>query len=453
MVAIATELDALLNDGTSVGSLVRNDARTVSARVYSDPEVYRLELERIFDRAWLMICHESEIPNPGDFVMRTMGEDRVIVTRDASGQINILLNSCSHKGTQVCRAEQGSTPTFSCPYHGWVYRNTGELMQVPAEKEAFKDALDKPNLGLKRARMGIYQGFVFGTWNESGISLEEHLGDVRWYLDMVFGALDNGMEVAGPPVRWVVDANWKIAAGDNFSGDAYHITTTHRSFQEIGMAPMGSGTADTRLSGLSVCDPVHGHGLRCTGAVYIEGGEPSIEHVCTSVGIPIDRIDEMRRRLSAEQIECFTKAPPRVGNVFPNFSWTNAPFPTEHGGAVEPLTSVRTWQPRGPNHMEVLTWPMVYKDAPPETKAAARRCVIRTFNSSGIFESDDAEMWSAIQRSLAGVQGRRRELLYKATSEPDSTEWPGPLDARPGFATEDNLWNFYLTWQRWMRAA
>src|ERR1051325_681520 len=88
----------------------------IPARVFGDRGLYELELRRIFARAWLFIGHESELPNPGDFAMRQMGEDAFIFIRDAEGVIRVLFNACRHRGTQICRVEKGNAAQFICPY-------------------------------------------------------------------------------------------------------------------------------------------------------------------------------------------------------------------------------------------------------------------------------------------------------------------------------------------------
>src|SRR5882757_6059939 len=116
--ALAGRADSVLQDGTTVRDLVDLDRREVSMRVLSDPELYRLELQHIFTRAWVGLAHVNEIPNAGDFVLRHIGEDRVIVTRTPKGDVSVLLNVCAHRGFELCWADEGNSATFKCPYHG-----------------------------------------------------------------------------------------------------------------------------------------------------------------------------------------------------------------------------------------------------------------------------------------------------------------------------------------------
>src|SRR5262245_5854288 len=191
--------EPVLSDGTTLDELVSGGRdRRISARLMQDQEIFELEMERIFDRVWVFVAHESEIPAPGDFVTREIGLDPVIVTREPDGAVAVLLNLCSHRGSRVCSADRGCAEYFQCPYHGWMYETSGALAGIPMERDAYRGGIDKSRLGLKRARTALYQGLVFATWNEDGPGLEDYLGDYTYYLDLLFGDTDEGLEVVGP---------------------------------------------------------------------------------------------------------------------------------------------------------------------------------------------------------------------------------------------------------------
>src|SRR6202167_3866358 len=139
----------------AVGKYVVIDPATgkLDRRIFSDEAVYGDEMERIFVRAWLMIGHESLVPEPDDFFHTYMGEDPVILTRDGKGQLHALLNMCRHRGNRVVRCDDGNAKRFMCTYHGWTYRNDGSLEHVPGECEAYYGVLDKASLGLIEARI------------------------------------------------------------------------------------------------------------------------------------------------------------------------------------------------------------------------------------------------------------------------------------------------------------
>src|SRR5215471_16165354 len=103
----------------------------LSPRIYTDPEIYQLELERVFGRAWVLLCPEQQIPQHGDFFNTYVGADRVLVIRQKDGSINALLNQCRHRGNELMRPDCGNAKALTCSYHGWTYDLAGNLRNVP----------------------------------------------------------------------------------------------------------------------------------------------------------------------------------------------------------------------------------------------------------------------------------------------------------------------------------
>lgn len=120
----------------------------ISREIFVSEEIYQIELEQVFARSWLFLGHESQIPKVGDYFVSGMGEESVILCRDREGQIHAFLNSCRHRGMKVCRYDEGNTPVFTCPYHGWSYATDGRLAGVPFYKDAYHGKLDKSKWGL-----------------------------------------------------------------------------------------------------------------------------------------------------------------------------------------------------------------------------------------------------------------------------------------------------------------
>ena len=124
------------------------DARSlVDREAFVSDDIYRLEIERIFNRTWIFLAHESEIPAAGDYVTRILGRAPVVVVRGKDGAIHALLNSCRHRGTMICRADAGNIRHFVCPYHGWSYERDGRLITTTFDRHLPK-AIDFSELGL-----------------------------------------------------------------------------------------------------------------------------------------------------------------------------------------------------------------------------------------------------------------------------------------------------------------
>ena len=454
-----------LADGTRIEDLIDVERREVAARVLSDPEIYQLELERIFAKAWLLLGHDTEIPKSGDYVVRDMGEDQVIVSRDREGQVHVLLNMCTHRGMRVAMDEAGCTQVHRCVYHGWAFRPDGKFIGAPIEREQMHGNLrPKEQLGLRKARVQLYGGLIFATWNLEGPSLEEFLGDSKWYFDLLFCRTDSGLEMLGPPQRFIVPANWKAAAEQSAS-DGFHTLTLHRSLMETGQ--YGSSAEDIyanapAMYGVDISCR-QGHSLRCIPAEQTFSMFMTMEdfkklkpeerlNVLPPPGISKELLPQLRRHLSPEALTLMAKAPPQVGGMFPNVLVLFIYSPRTDGKYSGAL-ALHTYVPRGPNHLEFMNFIFAEKDAPEAMKRDMMANAIRASGTTGTIEQDDSDTWPHMSRNARGVVGRTQTLKYHALlGQKKPPDWPGGGYVYDGFTKDDTQWNWWLFYRELMTA-
>jgi phenylpropionate dioxygenase-like ring-hydroxylating dioxygenase large terminal subunit len=407
----------------------------IPAHIYNDQEIFALERDRLFGRAWVFVAHESEIPAPGDYVVRRVLGDSFIVVRDESGTVRVMFNMCLHRGMQVCRAEMGNASHFRCPYHAWTYRNDGRLAGLPFHAEAYGGEGGLARQGqtlLPAPSMDSYNGLIFISLRDDQPALRDWLGDFAFYLDLYTGQSQAGVELRGPQ-RWRVKANWKIGA-ENFAGDSYHTPHTHASVVDIGL--FREPKASKRKEGaLYMAGPG-------AGTTYKLPPGGSFDEQMRYVGYPDQMIAAMASTWSAQQRALIEQAGFMVSaaTLFPNLSFVHNWPVVDEAGTVVPFVSVRQWQPVSERETEVLSWFAVDAAAPATFKRLSYQAYLMCFGSSGMFEQDDVENWVSITDMAGGSMARRLLLnsrmgltLAGDPIKPPLASFTGPGVAYQGF--------------------
>ena len=212
LLALKQEDSHFLDDGVA-----RNPAS-----VYSDAARFSQERERIFARLPLIAAHSSELTEPGDFLRRDLAGRPILLTRDKTGAVNAFLNVCRHRGTRLVDDEAGCKNRFSCPYHGWTYANTGELIAAPHFDSGF-DGVDKSELGLKRVACREHLGFIWVNLSDSAPAFDDFFGDLIPEL----AALGMDEMVIAHEDTHTHKANWKIIVEGGI--EAYHFKVAHKN--------------------------------------------------------------------------------------------------------------------------------------------------------------------------------------------------------------------------------
>lgn len=222
-------MDTIHTDALTERAWPTADASRIPLWVYSDIDNYRRELERIFyGPSWHFVGVDCEIPNPGDYKRSMIGERSVLMVRDKDGGINVLLNSCAHRGTEICQKHFGTGPILRCPYHQWSYDFKGNLTGVPFRRGVkgqggFGDDFDPAQHGLKRLKTETVNGAVFATFDHGAKPFAEFLGpEMMRYLTRVFNG--KKLRVVGYQ-RQRLKGNWKLYM-ENIK-DPYHATLLH----------------------------------------------------------------------------------------------------------------------------------------------------------------------------------------------------------------------------------
>lgn len=194
-------------------------ARTLPARLYTSPAVFRVEMDRIFAKRWLYAARVTDLDAPGRWVTLTVGADSLLIVRDAE-QVRAFHNVCRHRGTRLCAEPAGRFEgPIRCPYHAWSYALDGRLVGAPNMQDV--DGFDKSDFPLHAARAAAWEGGVFVNMDPRAASFEEVFAPL-------YGRFDPwGLPDLVPAHRIVYDvnANWKLVF-QNYS-ECYHCPSLH----------------------------------------------------------------------------------------------------------------------------------------------------------------------------------------------------------------------------------
>jgi len=366
----------------------------VHGSLYRDPAIFELELERIWYRTWVYVGHESEIPNPNDFVAKSIGLQPILMTRDSKGEIHLLLNRCTHRGNQVCAREKGNAPTFTCPFHSWNFGSDGRLVGY-----AFPDGyqgLDKTTLGLgKVPRVASYRGFVFGSFAEDGPSLEEHLGGAAETLDrLVMTSPEGEVEITAGFLKHRAKANWKFVLENETDG--YHPAFVHSSIFSVADSAIGSlyGAKSTALTR----DYGNGHTEVDLRPEFRKRDQPLSWFGTTAEKLP-DYVSKMNAAYGeAKARKIMIDGTPHV-MIFPNLFIAEIQM-----FVIQPLGVDDTVQ-----HVTALQ----FKGAP-DLNRRMRQQTMGSVGPAGFLLADDSEMYERTQR---GIQAKNADWVYLGRGE------------------------------------
>jgi phenylpropionate dioxygenase-like ring-hydroxylating dioxygenase large terminal subunit len=368
----------------------------VHRSVYTDPEIFDLEMDRIWGHSWVYVGHESQVSTPGEFITTTIGKEPVVLVRDKANAIHVLYNRCGHKGAKVTGKPCGKSSVFRCPYHGWTYQLDGTLQMTP-HKIGYEDTgfdPKDPQFSMQKvARVDSHRGFVFASLAEDGPDFREFLQDtIRTIDNMADRSPEGEVEIVGNCLPYLHDCNWKMFV-ENLN-DAVHPMVAHASVGKAAGKLMDSlpegtpypteaeiifpfGSAYELFDGMKVTTMPYGHSYM--------GGEQSIHSSYSDVPGYFDSLVAGHGEEKAKSVLSQNR---HNTTVYPSFTIKDA------------VQVIRVVRPISVNQTLIQSWHFRLKGAP-------EQLLHRTITYSRLINSpasmvgpDDWDVYARMQESL-----------------------------------------------------
>jgi len=384
------------NTPTQTGRGLIEDDRNLGAfrvarRSFIDPDILALERERIFERCWLYLGHDSEIAAPGDFLTRQVGGRELLFNRDKDGTVHCFHNSCPHRGAMVCRESAGSATMFRCFYHSWAFGADGRLVARPGA-EAYADGSGRGGRHdlVPVPVLDSYRGLYFVRFTTDGPDLATYLGRATEFIDLVLDQGEDGMEIVGGTQEYGFEANWKLLCENSFDG--YHGLPTHVSYFDYVKSKPGTlvemaidGRAYDLGNGHAVVEYTAPWGRPIAQPVPVWGDERGREVAASRA--------QLERRFGAARAERMATKNRNL-LVFPNLVIND----------IMAIT-VRTFYPTAPGRQTVNAWTLAPHGESPEMRELRLYNFLEFLGPGGFATPDDCEALALCQRGYANVNG------------------------------------------------
>jgi len=360
--------------------------------IFTNADLFELEMKYIFESNWVYLAHESQVPENNDYYTTYIGRQPVVITRDKNGELHAVINACAHRGAMLCRRKHGNKGSFTCPFHGWTFSNSGKLLKVKDEKTSQYPAqfAKDGSHDLKRvARFESYRGFLFGSLNADVAELEDYLGETKVIIDQIVDQAPNGLEVLRGNSSYIYDGNWKLQMENGCDG--YHVSSVHWNYSATMGRRTGEGTKAVDANGWSksvagVYGFENGHILLWTNTM-----NPEVRPVFSEREEIVARVGKEKADFIVNQTRNLCLYP----NVFLMDQFS---------------TQIRVTRPISVDKTEIS----IFCFAPKGESEADRTLRIRQyedfFNVSGMGTADDLEEFRACQAGYAGTAALWNDL-------------------------------------------
>ena len=366
---------------------------------FTNEELFDLEIKYIYENNWVYLAHESQIPNINDYYTVTVGKQSIVITKDKNGELHALINSCSHKGAQLCRYKKGNKSSFTCPFHGWTFNNAGKLLKVKDAKtggypEQFN--CDGSHDLVKMARFESYKGFLFGSLNPDVDTLEDFLGETKIILDHIIDQAPEGLEVINGTSSYIYNGNWKLQMENG--ADGYHVSSVHWNY----VATMGR--RDYAKEGTKAVD-ANGWSKSVAGVYGFKNGH--ILLWTNKLNPEVSPIYKQKDRLIEEFGE--EKAGFMVGMTRNLAIYPNVFIMDQFS------TQIRVVRPISVNETEVSIYCFAPKGESAEERATRIRQYEDFFNITGMGTPDDLEEFRSCQIAYSSDKLKYNDMSRGAT--------------------------------------
>lgn len=361
-----------------------NRVTEIPFRVFTDEEQYALENERIYKgETWNYLCLEVEVPEPGDYVVSSIGETSIIVTRDHDGELHAMVNRCAHRGALLCLDRCGNADQITCVYHAWSFSLKGELTGVAFEKGVKRQGgmppdFKKENHNLRTLRVAEFAGLIFGSFSDAAPEIEDYLGPE--IASRIKRVLCKPLKVLGRNTQ-ILHNNWKLYVEN--TKDSYHASLLHLFFTtfEINRINQSGGIIVDSSGGnhvsYSKIDEV------TTNADYkSQSLRSSKENFNLEDPVLLDGVDEIGDGITLQ-----------ILSVFPGFVLQQ----------VRNSLAIRQILPRGTTKTELVWTYIGYADDDPEM--TERRLIqANLVGPAGFISMEDGAIGAFVQRGIKGVE-------------------------------------------------
>lgn len=413
----------------------------VHRSTYRSQEIFEREKELIFGRCWLYLGHGTELKNKGDYVTRRVGGRDLIFVRDSSDTVRALFNSCTHRGTPVCREAKGSGRNFVCPYHGWVFGNNGDLKSTSAQSGYSETLNDDGHLNLRAVpRLEDYRGFYFVNFNSKAISLHDYLAGARAQIDAIYDQAETRQVILPGEHSYSVRANYKLLCENSYDG--YHLSSVHASYidflRDQAMGTPAEGMVDKTMAAFATQGQARALG---NGHAILESYVPT--------GRPVARWipswgPELKKEIDAKRAWLEEKYGKERADYIAEVQKNLVIFPNLVINDILAVT-VRVIEPESPNFMRVSAWAL----GPEEESEALRAIRLDNFISflgpAGFGSPDDIEMLEMCQRGVEHTPVEWTELSKGMNWTTDPSDASGPPDS------EVHMQSYWYQWDRMIR--